>query len=387
MRRRIREILIKEFRQALREPRMRVLLFLPPMIQLIIFGYAVNLDVMNSRIAWLDGDQTPISRTLRAEFEGSTYFDVTATPATPAAAQQLLDRGDVMAIVSVLPGFAAKVERGETAAVQVLVDGSDSNTASSVASYAAQVVGSFSLRYLGDRQRALEMNVLATTGRDQPLRVALPSVKTSTRVWFNEDLKSRNYFVPGILVNIITIVTLMLTALAVVREKEIGTMEQLMVTPIRPIELIIGKTLPFAMVGLVQITLVTILALVLFRVPFRGNPFLLLACALLYLMTTLGVGLFISTVSETQQQAMMGSFFFFTPAFMLSGFTFPIRNMPVVVQYLTYLNPVRYFIEICRGLFLKGTGVAALWPQMLAMAIFGVAILTASTLRFHKHLD
>ena len=227
MRRRIWEILIKEFRQALREPRMRVLLFLPPMIQLIIFGYAVNLDVMNSRIAWLDGDQTPVSRTLRAEFEGSTYFDITATPSTPAAAQQLLDRGDVMAIVSVLPGFAAKVERGETAAVQVLVDGSDSNTASSVASYAAQVVGSFSLRYLGDRQRALEMNVLATTGRDQPLRVALASVKTNPRVWFNEDLKSRNYFVPGILVNIITIVTLMLTALAVVREKEIGTMEQL----------------------------------------------------------------------------------------------------------------------------------------------------------------
>ncbi len=366
---------------------MRILLFLPPMIQLIIFGYAVNLDVLNSRIAWLDGDQTPISRSLLAEFEGSSYFVVTATPDTPEEAQDLLDRGDVMGVVRVLPGFARTLERGDTAAVQVLVDGSDSNTASTVASYASRVIGSFSVRYLGNRQRALLMNVQATTGRDQPLNAELPSVKTDSRVWFNEDLKSRNYFVPGILVNIITIVTLMLTALAIVREKEIGTMEQLMVTPIRPIELIMGKTLPFALVGLVQVALVTVLALLLFRVPFRGNPFLLLITAALYLMTTLGVGLFISTVSETQQQAMMGSFFFFTPAFMLSGFTFPIHNMPVAVQYLTYLNPVRYFIEICRGLFLKGSGVSVLWPQMVAMAIFGVAILTASTLRFHKHLD
>jgi ABC-2 type transport system permease protein len=193
--------------------------------------------------------------------------------------------------------------------------------------------------------------------------------------------------VPGVVANIIMMVTLMLTALAIVREKEIGTMEQLMVTPLRPMELMLGKTLPFAVVGLVDVTLVTTLALVLFHVPFNGSFLLLLGCALLFLMTSLGAGLFISTISHTQQQAMMSSFFFSMPAFMLSGFAFPIRNMPLLVQYLSYLNPLRYFIEIVRGIFLKGVGVAVLWPQMACLAVYGVTVLTLSALRFHKTLD
>ncbi len=385
--RRIREIVIKEFRQTLREPRMRIFLFVPPMIQLIVFGYAVNLDVEDSRIAFLDRDLTPASRALYEEFEGSTYFRVTAAPESPAEAQILLDRGDVVAIVGVLPGFQREIERGGTAPVQILIDGSNSNIASVVSSYAARVVSNFSMRYLPERERALKMRIIATSGIDGPRSVALPGIDGRFRVWYNEDLRSRNYFVPGILVNIVTIVTLMLTALAIVREKEIGTMEQLLVTPIRPIELMLGKTLPFALVGLVQITLVTTLSLILFHVPLRGSVFLLGLCSVLYLMTTLGSGLFISTVSDTQQQAMLGSFIFFTPAFMLSGFAFPIRNMPVAVQYLTYLNPVRYFMEVVRGLFLKGVGVEVLWPQMLAMAVFGAGIVTISALRFHKRLD
>jgi ABC-2 type transport system permease protein len=380
-------MIIKEFRQTLREPRMRIFLFVPPMIQLIVFGYAVNLDVEDSHLAWLDRDQTSASRELRAAFEGSTYFQVSYYAADRRQAQELMDRGEVSLIVSVLPGFERKLERGETAPVQILVDGSNSNTASVVASYASRVVGSFSTRYLEKRQRTFQMSALAAAGRDGPLGVALPSVKASARVWFNEDLRSRNYYVPGILVNIITLVTLMLTALAIVREKEIGTMEQLMVTPLRPIELMLGKTLPFAVIGLVQMALVTGVSLLLFQVPFRGSPLLLLLCAAMFLMTTLGAGLFISTVSSTQQQAMMGSFFFFMPAFMLSGFAFPIRNMPAAVQYLSYLNPVRYMMEICRGLFLKGTGVETLWPQMVAMAVFGSAIVVLSALRFHKRLD
>jgi len=190
-----------------------------------------------------------------------------------------------------------------------------------------------------------------------------------------------------VVVNIISIVTLILTALAVVREKELGTMEQLMVTPIRPAELILGKTLPFALVAFLQVMLVTAAALAVFRVPVRGNPLLLLACAALFLLTTLGAGLFISTVSSTQQQAVMASFFFVAPAFMLSGFAFPIRNMPTLVQYLTYLNPLRYFMEIVRGLFLKGVGVEILWPQMLALGLVGSAVLAASVLRFRKRLD
>ena len=182
-------------------------------------------------------------------------------------------------------------------------------------------------------------------------------------------------------------VTLMLTALAIVREKEIGTMEQLMVTPIRPIELMLGKTLPFALVGLVDVMLVTTAALLIFHIPFRGSLLLLLVCAVLFLMTTLGAGLFISTISQTQQQAMMAVVLLLQPAFMLSGFAFPIRNMPLAVQYLTYLNPLRYFMEIVRGIFLKGAGIAVLWPQMVALAVYGVSVLTLSAMRFRKTLD
>jgi ABC-2 type transport system permease protein len=385
--RRIREILRKEIRQALREPRLRILLFVPPIVQLILFGYAVNLDVELSRIAWVDRDRSPASRELLAAFEGSPYFQVAAAPGSPAEAQRLLDRGEVMAVVAVLPGFARQIERGETAPVQVLVDGTNSNTASVVAAYAAQVVARYAASRLGERQQALMLEVVARTGVDGPRYLPVPSLESATRVWFNPDLESRNYFVPGVVVNIIALVTLMLTALAIVREKEIGTMEQLMVTPVRPIELMLGKTLPFAGVGLIQMTLVTLAALVVFRIPFRGSPLLLVGCAVLFLMTTLGAGLFISTVSETQQQAVMASFFFFSPAFMLSGFAFPIRNMPVAVQYLTYLNPVRYFMEIVRGLFLKGVAAETLWPQMLSLFVFGAAILTLSALRFHKRLD
>ena len=221
----------------------------------------------------------------------------------------------------------------------------------------------------------------------RPGSVRGPLLSAASRIWFNVDLKSQNYFVPGVVVNIIALVTMMLTSMAIVREKEIGTMEQLMVTPIRPIELMLGKTLPFAAVGLLEVFLVTGAALLIFRVPFRGSLLLLLGCAAAFLLTTLGSGLLISTVSATQQQAMMASFFFFMPAFMLSGFAFPIRNMPLAVQALTYLNPVRYFMEIVRGIFLKGIGLTVLWPQVMALLVIGTALIGLSILRFHKRLD
>jgi ABC-2 type transport system permease protein len=214
-----------------------------------------------------------------------------------------------------------------------------------------------------------------------------PDIVSRSRVWFNPDLRSRNYFIPGVIVNIITIVTLSLTAMAIVREKEIGTMEQLMVTPIRPVELILGKTLPFVLVGFWDMLLVMGASLLLFHIPFRGNFGLLLVSTLLFLLTTLGAGLFISTVARTQQQAMMATSIFFQPFFMLSGFNFPIRNMPQVAQWLTYLNPVRFFMEIVRGVFLQGAGFQALWPQMAALAVFGVTILGLSISRFHKQLE
>jgi ABC-2 type transport system permease protein len=383
--RRIREILRKEFRQMLRDPRMRSMLIGPPLIQLLVFGYAVNLDVENSRIGWMDQDRTPASRDLHDVFQGSRSFQITATPASDAEVQQLLDHGRVDAVVRVLPGFGRDIERGKTAQVQILVDGSNSNTASIVAANAGGAVASY-----GNGVLAIEMRqrlVGRTMAAGGPVNLEVPVLTARSRVWFNPDLRSRNYFVPGVVVNIITLITLSLTAMAIVREREIGTMEQLMVTPIRPVELILGKTLPFALIGLVDVLLITGAAMLVFHVPLRGSLLLLLFASILFLLTTLGVGLFISTICHTQQQAMMSSFFFFNPAFMLSGFTFPIRNMPAPVQYLTYLNPVRYMMEIVRGLFLKGTGVSTLWPQMLALAILGSTILTLSVLRFHKRLD
>jgi ABC-2 type transport system permease protein len=252
-----------------------------------------------------------------------------------------------------------------------------------VSSYASEVLA----RYAGEVMQEQQKARILLRSASAPIKPAIPEIEVRSRVWFNPDLRSRNYFVPGVLVNIVMIVTYMLTALAIVREKEIGTMEQLMVTPIRPIELMIGKMLPFAITGMVQVVLITGAALLIFRIPFRGSALMLLGCSALFLLTTLGTGLFISTVSHTQQQAMMASFFFTMPAFMLSGFAFPIANMPVVVQWLTYLNPARYFMEIVRGVFLKGTGPATLWPQMVSMLVFGVAIIVLSAMRFHKRLD
>lgn len=382
---RIREIMRKEFRQTLREPRMRATLVAPPLLQLIIFGYAVNMDVNSVRIAWMDQDRTPESRELLARFEGSGYFQIVTRPANELGVQQAMDSGRVQGAASVPRGFGGDIKRGRQTSVQVLVDGTNSNTASIISSYAAQVVGQYSSGVMINQQNARLVGRTAAAGG--PVALGIPRIGMQSRVWFNPDLRSRSYFVPGVVVNIITLVTLMLTAMAIVREKEIGTMEQLMVTPVRPLELMLGKTLPFALVGLFDTILVTVVALLMFHVPLRGNLLVLLLGSCLFLMTTLGAGLFLSAVSGTQQQAMMLSFFFFQPAFMLSGFAFPVRNMPEVVQWLTYLNPLRYFMDVVRGIFLKGSGIAVLWPQLAAMAVFGAMILIFSALRFSKRLD
>jgi ABC-2 type transport system permease protein len=383
MRERLKEIIRKEFRQAFRDTRMRTFLFLPPLIQLVIFGLAVNLDVDHAQIAWMDGDQSYQSRELLAAFQGSGRFEVVATPSNDREAQALLDANKADLVVRVLPGFERDIQRNRQTSVQVLINGSNSNTANIVSSYASTIISSFAGQVMQEQNR----NRLAARMVQAPVHVGVPDLQAQSRVWFNPELKSRNYFVPGIVVNILMQITLMMTAMAIVREKEIGTMEQLMVTPIRPIELMLGKTLPFALVGLVDMALVVIASLLLFHVPFRGSALLLFACAVLFLMTSLGAGLFVSTISQTQQQAMMTTFLLFQPFFLLSGFTFPLRNMPQSIQYLTLLNPVRYFIEIVRGLFLKGSGVSVLWPQMMALAIFGVVILTLSAMRFRKRLD
>jgi ABC-2 type transport system permease protein len=380
---RIFAIIRKELSQLFRNRRSRLFLFVPPMFQLIIFGYAVNLDVDNLRIGWMDMDQSPQSHDLLAAFQGSGRFLLTALPQSEKDIQEVLDRAQAQVVVRVLPGFGRSILLGRPTAAQILVDGTNSNTASLASAYTSQLVGAYSASLASPQ---IQSQMMARAGMGT-MSLKVGHISDSARVWFNPDLRSRNYFVPGVICNLIMVVTVMLTAMAIVREKEIGTMEQLMVTPIRPIELMIGKMVPAAMVGLMDLALMTTMALVVFSIPFRGDPLVLLASAALFLLTSLGMGLFISTIASTQQQAIMSSSLIAIPTFMLSGFAYPIRNMPIAVQYFTYLNPLRYLIEIVRGIFLKGTGISVLWPQMLTLLVYGVVVMGLSASSFRKKLD
>ncbi len=380
----VEAIVRKEFLQMLRHPRMRVMVFVPPVLQLIIFGYACNLDVETVHMAWMDGDHSPQSRELLSAFTGSGYFLVQSAPQNDVQARALLDKGQVQAIVRVLPRFGEEIERGQPTEVQLLVDGTNPNSASLISSYSSEVVAGFSAK-IGAAQETREAQARIVSLGILSLRA--PRLVSDTRVWFNPELKSRNFFIPGVLNNILLIVTVTLTAMSIVREKEIGTIEQLMVTPIRPIELVVGKMIPAAFIGLVDAMLITVAAVTLFKVPFEGSVLLLFWCSLLFVLTGLGTGLLISTLSRTQQQAALSAFLFATPAFMFSGFVFPIRNMPLIVQYFTYINPLRYFLEIVRAIVLKGAGASLLWPQMVMLALYGTVIMALSAARFRKRLD
>ena len=372
---RIQHMLRKEFIQVFRDPKMKGVIFLMPVIQVLVFGYAVTTDVRHVATAVLDFDNSVASRELVARFVESGYFDVVEYAAEEARARERLDRGQARAVLRMNHGFADALRAGRTAQLQVIVDGTDSNTAGIVLDYSSKIVGKLSQKILIERFTRLKGMKL------EPGRVEL-----QTRAWFNENLESRNFYVPGVIAIIVMLITLMLTSMAVVREKEIGTMEQIMVTPITPTEFILGKTLPFALIGFADVILVTVVGVFWFGVPIRGNLLLLFVSTALYLMTTLGIGLIISTVSQTQQQAMMSTFFFYFPAVLLSGFMFPIANMPEAVQWLTWLNPLRYFLVIVRGIFLKGVGPAILWPQMAALAAMGLATLALASRRFQKTL-
>jgi ABC-2 type transport system permease protein len=252
-----------------------------------------------------------------------------------------------------------------------------------VITYAQRIVSEYSRRILVQRIHSLP-NIPDAMKRPFFLR---GGIDVESRAFFNPNLESRNFYVPGIMAFLIMLVTLLLTCMAVVREREIGTMEQLIVSPIRPFELILGKTIPFAIIGYIDVLIVTLVGVFWFDVPIRGSVLLLLAATTLYLLSSLGIGLFISTISHTQQQAMMTMFFFFVPALLLSGFVFPIANMPAAVQYLTYADPLRYYLVIIRGIFLKGSGFSVLWPQMVGLAVVGGIVFTISSLRFRKRLE
>jgi len=372
---RVKCMLIKEFIQVFRDPRMRVVIFLIPCVQVLVIGYAVSTDVKHVRTAVYDLDNSQQSRDLTARFVGSTYFDITARPQSDAQVRYLLDHGDVSAALRFNHGFAEDLNAGRTARLQVFIDGTDSNTASIVASYAVKITTAYSEQILVDRvERAL-----GPAGRTGEFELR-------TRAWFNENLESRNFYVPGVLVIVVALSTLLLTSMAVVREKEIGTIEQIMVTPITPAEFILGKTLPFGLIGLAEVLLVTAIGVGWFEVPIRGQLLLLLLATCLFLTNTLGAGLLISTFSQTQQQAMMSTFLVFFPMMLLSGFAFPVANMPEPVQWLTKINPICYFLVIVRGIFLKGVGVEILWTQMLPLLIIGMSVFWAAVRRFHKTL-
>lgn len=372
---RVRFLFVKELIQVLRDKRLRTVLIVPPLFQLIVFGYAANLDVKHIRTAVRDLDQSVDSRDLIARLKSSKYFDIAAFPQTPKEIEELIRKGDITISIEIPSGFSGKVKKGDTAAIQIILDGTESNTAMIALGYMGQIISDYSNTVLIKR-----LNRSGIIGFEEA------GVAIEARTWFNANLESRYFYVPGVIASIAFLLPIILTAQAIVREREIGTLEQIMVTPIRSWELMVGKTIPFALIGLLDAIMIAIIGVFWFGVPLRGNPLVLLLGNLLFLMSSVGIGLFISTISSTQQQAQISTFFFMMPAFILSGFAFPIENMPEWLQYITYINPLRYFIIVIRGVFLKGIGLDILWPEMLALAILGGLMIVFSSLRFQKRL-
>ncbi len=361
---RVWELVKKEFLQLFRDPRMSRVVFVAPLIQLMVFGYAVSTDIRDTATFVVDQDQSQTSRALVTALTASGYFRVSGRSDRPRDAVRALEDGSAIVALDIPVGFADALRGNQRAQVQMLFDGTNSNTATVAMGYAERIVQTFGSRISGT----------PLTG----------GVDLRERAWYNPDLSSQNYNVPAVVGAIILLVCLLLTSLAVVRERELGTLEQLMVSPLTPGELIAGKTIPFALIGLVDLTVVTLVAIVWFGVPFEGSLLPLFAASVLYLLSGLGVGLLISTVSATQQEAFMASFLVFMPAILLSGFMFPVSSMPEVFQWLTYLNPVRHYLIIVRGVFLKGVGFTAMWPEFTALLVLGIVLLGLAASRFQK---
>lgn len=374
---RILHMLIKEFLQLRRDRAAKYRLLIPPLVQMLVFGYAATFEVNRVYTAVLDYDHSQESRELISRFSGTGRFIVTETPENPAAVRDLIDRSAVTMALRINPQFAEKLRKGDSAPLQVIVDGTNSNTALIALGYVGVIVERFAADYSSDRMTAIAPD----------LAPFVPAIEMEERPWYNPDLNSQWFFVPGIVGSLVLMTIVNLTSFAIVREREMGTLEQVMVTPIRPVEFILGKTVPFFIIGVLEVLLVALAGTLWFEVPFRGSIAVMLLGTSLFLMSTLAVGLLISTNCSTQQQAFASSFFFLTPAFTLSGFAFPIASMPVVLQWTTYINPLRYYLVVLRGVFLKGTGMAILWPQMAAMAAIATVLLAICTLRFRKSLD
>jgi len=374
---RLRCLVWKEFLELLQNPRLFGIVIVAPIIQLTMLGYAATTDVKDVPVVIADGDRSTASRNLIARFDASANFTVIDIVTTVRDVDPYLQRGQAWVALAIPQGYGRALEARDPVALQVVADGSDSNSTTVALGYATALIGEYAAE--------LASPPLPTASAGQTPAAA--AIDLRVRVWFNPQLESRFFMIPGVLALLLLLVTANLAAMAIVREKELGTLEQLNVTPLRRWELIVGKLLPYGVIALIDVLLVTAVAVFWFEVPLRGSFTLLLALSLLYVLCTLALGLFISTISDTQQQAMMtATFFFLTPMIYLSGFIFPIENMPPIIQYATYLIPLRYFLVIVRGIFLKGIGLDLLWPHAAALTAWGAVVLSLAVMRSRKRI-
>jgi ABC-2 type transport system permease protein len=370
------QVIVKEFRQLRRDKRMIPAMIVGPVIQLLVFGIAANNDVTNVPLLVLDDDHTPASRALVDRFTSSGYFQLTRSVASEAEIEPPLLRGSAQLGLVIPRGYGRDASAGRTPRLQLIVDGSDSTSAVVGLGYASRII--------------IQAGADAVTARlaRQGLPTDPTGVSLVSRVWYNPDLKSRWFYVPAVLAMVLMLVTMLLPSMAVVREKEMGTLEQIIVTPIRSWQLILGKLLPFACIGFFDTLLITGLAVLLFQVPLRGSLALLVFLTIPFLLCTLGLGLLVSTIVRTQQQAMMTAVYLvMVPMIYLSGLIFPIENMPPLIQRFTVVIPLKYYAHIIRGVFLKGSGIGVLWPDAVALLVIGATVLTLAALRFRKSLD
>jgi ABC-2 type transport system permease protein len=360
-------VVIKEFLQLRQDKKMIPFLLVGPIVQLLALGYAATTDVNDIPTVLVDQDRSAASRALVDRFTGSGYFHVVGGEDTADRVEPWLVSGRAQLALVIAAGYGDDAAGKRTPRVQVIADGSDSNSA---------VVG------LGYASR-----IIAESGGEMAEKRLAPT-RLVTRVWYNPDLKSRWFYVPAVLAMVLLLVTMILPSMAIVREKEIGTLEQIIVTPLQPWQLVIGKLVPFVLIGLLDTLLIVGLSRLVFGVPLRGSLLLLMLLTLLYLLNTLGLGLLVSTMVSNQQQAMMFcAFLLMVPMIYLSGLVFPIENMPPVFQYASLAIPGRYFGNVLRGVFLRGSGLSVLWPEALTLALMGATLLTLASLRFRKSLD
>ena len=373
---RLRFLVWKEFLELRKDPKLFGVVVIAPILQLTMLGYAATTDVRDVPMVVVDADRSPSSRELIARFDGSRNFSIVGVVSTARDVEPFLESGGAWLALSIPAGYGADLAQATPVRLQLIADGSDSNSTTVALGYATNVIGGYA-------QELLEARAGATASIEGVPRGG--GIEPRIRIWFNPQLESRHFMIPGVLALVLLVVTANLASMAIVREKELGTLEQLNVTPLRRWELIVGKLLPYGAIAMVDVVLVVAVAVFWFEVPLRGSFALLLAMSLVYVMCTLALGLFISTISDTQQQAMMtATFFFLTPMIYLSGFIFPIENMPAVIQLFTYLIPLRYFLIIVRGIFLKGIGLELLWPQAAALAAWGLVVLALAVSRSRK---